>query len=162
MNGATTKTCGHCKGTGQIPLSRIESATLEWCRKLSSRGEPITSATLRPYVPHDGNPTAINNALTLLTRLGHLSRADKCGRVYQYVLTDTRAKVELHGEQCQATTQAATGKRCGTRAFALLRVSFRGSTAELWLCETHQRRWRDRGARIELVRKWSADRREPT
>ena len=60
----------------------------------------------------------------------------------------------IGGEECQAVADS-TGKRCQTRAFALLRVSHRNSTSELWLCGNHQRRFRDRGATLELIRKWS-------
>lgn len=76
-----TTPCGHCKGTGSVPLTGVYADTYALLRRQSA---PLTAADLAPAA--GCKPTAMNNRLSALERMG-LATSTLYGRkrLYQAV-----------------------------------------------------------------------------
>lgn len=72
--------CTACDGTGRAPLGVDLQVTLEICRELAKREQPITAPAVASHFEANGSPTMVNNRLDALERHGLLRRSGRHGR----------------------------------------------------------------------------------
>jgi hypothetical protein len=89
--------CNHCAGTGAAKLRKPLQQTLDACRYLGAREQPITSVTVERALPEPAELPAVYQRLLSLKAKGFLRRVP-CTHPIQFRLVARRGRQVTRAE----------------------------------------------------------------